>query len=110
MLINGKGNVNCPGVPFLMSLVSPQVLPILAGQNLTDKGCVPLSNVPFQTNYPHDLSAVPYGLQEGCNATKANPYVFQVDPSQGWVSMNIISTASIEMMLSEYPGLSEEVR
>lgn len=44
ILINGKGSVNCPGVPFLMSLVPPPVLPLLDGQNLTDKGCLPLTD------------------------------------------------------------------
>ena len=102
MLINGQGNVNCPGVPFLMSLVPPPLLPLLAGQNLTDKGCIALTNVAAQTSYPHDFGAVPFGLFEGCNASDPNPYVFKVDASQGWVSLNLISTASLQEMVGEY--------
>jgi hypothetical protein len=106
MLINGKGNVNCPGVPFLMSLIPPPELPLLVGQNLTDKGCLAVTNPLAQTSFPHDFGAVPYGLFEGCNATDPNPYVFNVDPWQGWVSLNLISTASIQEMvvsIDEHP-------
>lgn len=106
MLINGKGNVNCPGVPFLMSLVPPPVLPLLAGQNLTDKGCLALTNTAAQTSYPHNFGDVPFGLFEGCNATNPNPYIFNVDASHGWVSLNMISTASLQEMvvsIDEHP-------
>ena len=48
-----------------MSLVPPPVLPILAGENLTDKGCLPLSNI-------------------------------EVDPGNGWIALNFISTASLQ--------------
>lgn len=78
------------------------MLPILAGQNLTDKGCIALTNLAAQTNYTHDFGAVPFGVFEGCNATDPNPYVFNVDPSKGWVSLNLISTASLQEMVGEY--------
>lgn len=106
MLINGKGNINCPGVPFLMSLVPPPLLPLLYGQNLTDKGCLPLTNPAAQTSYPHNLGDVPFGVFEGCDATNPNPYIFNVDASQGWVSLNIISAASLQEMvvsIDEHP-------
>ena len=99
MLINGKGNVNCPGVPFLMSLIPPPQLPLLAGQNITDKGCLPLTDLIPQTSYPHNFSAVPFGLFEGCNATEPDPYVLSVDVEKGWVSLNLISTASVQEMI-----------
>lgn len=101
ILINGKGSVNCPGIPFIMSLVPPPVLPLLMGENLTDKGCLPLSNVLAQTTYPHDLTKVPPGMFEGCNATKANQAVVKVDPHQGWASLNFISTASVQELVGE---------
>lgn len=112
MLINGKGNVNCPGVPFLMTLVPPPVLPILEGMNLTDKGCLPLMNPFAQTAYPHNFSAVPFGVFEGCNATDPNPYTFNVDASQGWVSLNTISSANLQEMvvsIDEHPMWIYEV-
>lgn len=106
MLINGKGNVNCPGVPFLMSLVPPAQLPLLQGQNLTDKGCIAMTNQAAQTSYPHDFGAVPPDLFEGCKASQPNPYSFNVYPNRGWVSLNLISTASIQEMvfsIDEHP-------
>jgi FtsP/CotA-like multicopper oxidase with cupredoxin domain len=112
MLINGKGNVNCPGVPFLMNLVPPPVLPLLLGMNLSDKGCLPLMNPIVQTSYPHNFGAVPFGMFEGCNATDPNPYVFNVDANGGWVSLNMISTASIQEMIvsiDEHPMWIYEV-
>ncbi|KUJ08107.1 laccase TilA [Mollisia scopiformis] len=99
ILINGKGNVNCPGVPFLMSLVPPTITPLLMGQNLTDKGCLPLTNNLAQTSYPHNLSAVPPGVFSGCNATTSAGATIEVDPHNGWVSLNFISTASIQEMV-----------
>ncbi|KAG0652284.1 Conidial pigment biosynthesis oxidase abr2 [Hyphodiscus hymeniophilus] len=104
MLINGKGNVNCPGVPFLMSVLPPIVLPLLAGENLTDKGCVPVTV--GQPPFPKNLNAVPSNLYEGCKATNTGPYVFNVDASKGWVSLNFISTAAIQEMavsIDEHP-------
>ncbi|KAG4414496.1 hypothetical protein IFR04_012373 [Cadophora malorum] len=99
ILINGKGNVKCPGVPFLMSLVPPPVLPVLQGQNLTDKGCIPLSNTLAQTAQAKNLAAVPSGMYEGCNATNAENATIEADPAQGWIGLNFISTASIQEMV-----------
>lgn len=99
ILINGKGAVNCPGVPFLMSLVPPPVLPLLLGANLTDKGCLPLTNPLAQTSYPHNFSAVPASLFEGCHATDPGNATIKADPHQGWVSLNFISTASLQEMV-----------
>lgn len=99
ILINGKGNVNCPGVPFLMSLVPPALEPVLQGQNLTDKGCLPLTNTFAQTLFPHDLSAVPPGVFSGCNATNSAGSTIEVDPHNGWVSLNFISTATAQEMV-----------
>jgi hypothetical protein len=98
-LINGKGNVNCPGVPFLMSLLPSALLPLLFGATLTDKGCLPLENPIAQTSYPHDLSAVPPGMFSGCNATNSEPSTIKAGPHQGWVSLNFISAASLQEMV-----------
>lgn len=112
LLINGKGNVNCPGVPFLMTLVPAAELPLLEGQNLTDKGCLALENPLAQTSYPHNYNAVPFGVFEGCNASQPNPTVFNVNPSQGWVSLNFISSAALQEMIvsiDEHPMWVYEV-
>lgn len=100
LLINGQGNVNCPGVPFLMSLVSPPVRPILQGQNLTDKGCLALTNTLAQTTQAHNFSAVPRGLFSGCRATNTSgAATISVQPHAGWASLNFISTASLQEMV-----------
>jgi hypothetical protein len=99
ILINGKGSVNCPGVPFIMSLVPPPVLPILLGQNLTDKGCLPITNVLAQTPGPHNYSAVPEGLFSGCKATNVTLATITTAPHAGWKSIHFISTASLQEMV-----------
>ncbi len=99
ILINGKGAVNCPGVPFLMSLIPSFELPFLLGQNLTDKGCIPLTDPIAQTSFPHNFSAVPAGLFEGCHTTDPGNATILADPHQGWVSLNFISTASLQEMV-----------
>ncbi len=101
ILVNGKGSVNCPGVSFIMSLVLPPVLPILMGQNLTDKGCLAIDNVLAQTNGSHDPSAVPPGLFTGCSATTSELATIKVDPKKSWVSLNFISTASLQEMVGK---------
>ncbi|KAH7370139.1 laccase TilA [Rhexocercosporidium sp. MPI-PUGE-AT-0058] len=99
ILINGKGSVNCPGVPFLMSLVPPPLLPILAGENLTDKGCLALSNTLAQTTQPKNLELVPPGMYEGCNATTSELAVIEANPHKGWIGLSFISTASIQELV-----------
>jgi len=84
-----------------MSLVPPPVLPLLLGQNLTYKGCLPLLDPIVQTSYPHNFSAVPPNLFSGCVATNPGNATIKVDPHQGWVSLNFISTASLQEMVGE---------
>lgn len=79
-----------------MSLVPPPVLPILAGENLTDKGCLPLSNTVAQTTQSNNLELVPPGMFEGCNATTSELAMIEVDPGNGWIALNFISTASLQ--------------
>jgi hypothetical protein len=93
--------VTCPGVPFLMSLLPPPILPLLMGANLTDKGCLPVTNLLAQTTEPHDFSAVPQGLFSGCEATDSTLATITTAPHAGWKSIHFISTASLqEMVLS----------
>ncbi len=84
-----------------MSFIPPPVLPILQGQNLTDKGCIPLSNTLAQSTQPKNLDAVLPGMFEGCNATNAANSTIKVNPAKGWVSLNFISTASLQEMVGE---------
>ena len=84
-----------------MSLVPPPVLPILAGENLTDKGCIPLSNVLAQTTQPKNLELVPHGMYEGCNATTSELAVIEADAGKGWIGLSFISTASIQELIGK---------
>jgi hypothetical protein len=84
-----------------MSLLPPALLPLLFGANLTDKGCLPVNNPLAQASFPHNFNAVPPGLFSGCNATNPNPSTIKADPHQGWVSLNFISTASLQEMVGE---------
>jgi len=53
-----------------------------------------------QNNGPHNFSAVPPGLFSGCVATHApRAGNIQVRRCDGWVSMNFISTASLQEMI-----------
>jgi hypothetical protein len=71
------------------------MLPLLMGQNLT-KGCLPLTDSILQTNYSHNFTAVSPGLFSVCNATNSEHATIKADPHQDWVSLNFISTASIQ--------------
>jgi FtsP/CotA-like multicopper oxidase with cupredoxin domain len=82
-----------------MSNIPPPELPILMGQNLTDKGCIPLTNVIIETAEPHNLSAVPAGFNAGCNATNTPGASFAVQPNNGWASFDFISTAVLQYMV-----------
>ncbi len=82
-----------------MSLIPPAELPVLLGANLTDKGCLPLMNPLAQTSFPHNFGAVPASLFSGCHATDPGNATILADPHQGWVSLNFISTASIQEMV-----------
>lgn len=106
ILLNGQGQVNCPGVDFLMSLVPPPVLPLLAGLNLTDKGCLSVYDPIAQTGYPHNYGLVPPGVFQGCNATENRPEIITVNAYDGWASLNFISTATLQEMvvsIDEHP-------
>lgn len=84
-----------------MSLVSPEVLPILMGANLTDKGCIPLEN-PLAQIGTHDLSLVPPGMFSGCNESTSELAKIKVDKQKEYVSLNFISTASIQELVGEF--------
>jgi hypothetical protein len=81
-------------------------VPLLAGGNLTDKGCLPVTDHFAQTTDPHNFSAVPPTLFGGCKATNSENATITVDPYAQWVSLNIISTAALQEMvisIDEHP-------
>ncbi|KAJ5572129.1 Multicopper oxidase type 2 [Penicillium sp. DV-2018c] len=94
ILLNGKGRVHCVDPRYLTSLIPESQLFVLQGMNLTAKGCLPLNSTFAQTTNKHDYAAIPATLFDECNETEASDEVIEVDPLQGWVSINLISTSS----------------
>lgn len=59
-----------------------------------------------QGNFTHQLNEIPYNVYNGCQNTSAPREVIKVDPKDGWVSINIISTADVstlEVSIDEHP-------
>ncbi|KAJ5378929.1 laccase-1 [Penicillium cosmopolitanum] len=100
LLINGKGSVNCFDQNFINQMTSPAVKALLQGNNLTDIACPP----PFITNLegsygPVNYSAIPFGLFSGCRASQGRTEVFNIDPSEKYVSWDIISASGTKFMI-----------
>ncbi|TAQ87647.1 hypothetical protein B7494_g4011 [Chlorociboria aeruginascens] len=104
ILVNGKGAVNCQNSTFLNSLVPPPIAAALAGESLSDKGCLPLDLALAQTNTPHDLAALPENYWNNCTATDAPLEVIQANPSSGWISLNFVSSASTDELTASIDG------
>ena len=130
VLFNGKGAVNCQPQSFLDNLIGPALASLLDGSKLTDKGyafqdylfdcdltlnrCMILTLYKAQGKYwkDADLSKLPPGLNSGCRATRGSEEVFEVDASNGWVSLNFIggqSLADIIVSLDGHPMWIYEV-
>ncbi|KAI1830098.1 hypothetical protein DTO013E5_7654 [Penicillium roqueforti] len=95
ILINGKGRVNCRSPKELTDMVPDSVKSVLQGMEYTVKGCLPLTNTYAQTTSGHNLSAVPASMFYECHATEAAEEVIEVDPFNGWASLNFIGSASV---------------
>ncbi|KAJ6103637.1 hypothetical protein N7486_003859 [Penicillium sp. IBT 16267x] len=95
ILINGKGRVNCRDPKVLTNMVPDSVKSVLQGMEYTAKGCLPLADTYAQTTFAHNFSAVPPSLFDECHATESAEEVIEVDPLNGWASLNFIGSASI---------------
>ncbi|TQB68518.1 hypothetical protein MPDQ_003342 [Monascus purpureus] len=95
LLINGKGSVQCLPQDTINTWTTDTQKTILNGSSLTDMACVPATNILLQGNYEHNYSAVPQGLFSGCEPSQGPTEVFEVDPSKGYVSWDLISAASL---------------
>ncbi|PQE05161.1 Multicopper oxidase type 2 protein [Rutstroemia sp. NJR-2017a BVV2] len=80
ILVNGKGRVNCRDPGYLTEMVPASVKPVLQGMNYTAKGAVPPS------------------LFDECTATDAKEEIINVDPLNGWASLNFIGSASVSAL------------
>jgi hypothetical protein len=60
--------------------------------------CLPLTNTYAQTTFAHNFSEIPPTLFDECHATKSTEEVIEVDPLNGWVSLDFIGAASISAL------------
>ncbi|SLM39593.1 Multicopper oxidase, type 3 [Lasallia pustulata] len=109
ILVNGKGNVYCPGLDFLVSLETPYVQYALGNVPVTAKGCFPdIFNTqgPF-LNYSHP-ELLPPAFQDVCTASNGSTgnETIHVDAKDKWASINWISGASVKSLtvaIDEHP-------
>jgi FtsP/CotA-like multicopper oxidase with cupredoxin domain len=62
--------------------------------------------LPFQGNFPHDFSKLSSTAFDDCIPSQGPTEVIEVDPADGWASINIINTASISNLvvsIDEHP-------
>ncbi|KAJ5824097.1 Multicopper oxidase type 2 [Penicillium robsamsonii] len=98
ILINGKGRVHCIDSAYLTSLTPAPLTPLLQGMNYTAKGCLPVGNTYAQTtSSQHNYTAIPPSMFDKCIATETMEEVVKVDTRKGWVSLNLIGSASISV-------------
>ncbi|KAL1594398.1 hypothetical protein SLS60_010158 [Paraconiothyrium brasiliense] len=85
ILVNGKGAVDCWSREDLTKYTSPAIVPVLQQANLsmTDKG--PDTN----------LTALPSSVFDVCIPTQGSREVVKAPSSDKWMSLDIISSASI---------------
>lgn len=98
ILVNGVGAVYCPPMDFLDNQTEPNVRRTAFGPNdhVTDKGClpflVPIEGSPW--NYTYHPEKISPHLQEGCVPSTGQNATIEVDPADGWVSLNFVAAAT----------------
>ncbi|PTB35116.1 multicopper oxidase [Trichoderma asperellum CBS 433.97] len=102
ILVNGKGELYCPGQKFLESELAPGLVDdaFPPGTQVSDKGCFPanldqIQGGPWNITKRPDL--IPPRVLEGCVPSKHENASIVVDPKKnnGWVSMHIVAAATI---------------
>ncbi|KAJ5091219.1 hypothetical protein NUU61_006089 [Penicillium alfredii] len=95
LLINGKGSVTCLPRDQLDALTIDRQKQILGNESLTDIGCFPPNLPSIQGNFPHNFSAIPPTLYFGCTASRGPQELFTVNPTQQYVSYDLISASGL---------------
>ncbi|KAK4245415.1 multicopper oxidase [Corynascus novoguineensis] len=116
ILLNGHGEAYCPPHEFLINQTNPGPKEAtFPDQNVTDKGCFPLTAPGIQGPWVHnssDITKVPDHLQWGCRPSSGSNYTLDVDPADGWVSLNFIATQpnkQVDFSIDEHPMWLYEV-
>ncbi|KAL9613430.1 MAG: hypothetical protein Q9167_002028 [Letrouitia subvulpina] len=112
ILINGKGNVYCPGQQFLINQTSPFIQQALNSLNPTtpgpqtnetvvnDKGCLPfVQSTEGVFLKDKNVDAIPPGLWSGCLPSTGSTEIITVNPSKKWVSLNWIMAATFREII-----------
>jgi Multicopper oxidase len=110
VLIQGKGSVYCPPQSELISLMPESVQQVLQA-NVTDKGCLPFVTG-TQGLWGHHPEKLPANLNAGCVASNGYKATIEVDPANGWASLNFIGAASEKALIvsvDEHPMWIYEV-
>nr|A0A4Y6F0M8.1 RecName: Full=Laccase ustL; AltName: Full=Ustilaginoidins biosynthesis cluster protein L; Flags: Precursor [Ustilaginoidea virens]QDF21479.1 laccase [Ustilaginoidea virens] len=115
ILLNGHGEVYCPPQEFLVNQTQwgPQHF-TFPDQNVTDKGCFPAVEEGIQGPWVNQSlpEKIPAHIQSGCVPSAGSNYTVEVDPADGWVSMNFIAAASnkqVDFSIDEHPMWIYEV-
>ncbi|KAL2698464.1 hypothetical protein AAEP93_009852 [Penicillium crustosum] len=90
-----------PGGRFVYRFTTSQYGTYCADQKADEQfniRCLPVRNTFAQTTFAqHNYTAIPPSLFYQCKATESTEEVIKVDPLEGWVSLNLISSASISL-------------
>ncbi|KAF5867134.1 hypothetical protein ETB97_004054 [Aspergillus alliaceus] len=111
ILINGRGQVHCPGADYINSLQTEYLKASIDNLPLTDRGCYP-KIWKTQGSFPRNDSNIPPGLESGCIPTAGTHEVIEVDPEDRWISLKFISAAWLKALIAsidEHPMWIYEV-
>ncbi|KAI0008774.1 multicopper oxidase [Xylariaceae sp. FL0662B] len=115
ILMNGQGGVYCPSQEFLIEQTAPGIAESAfpPGVHVTDKGCLPFTDA-IEGHYPnmtHPEKTPPH-LQDGCIPSEGTNATVEVDPADGWVSINFIAATTSKQVyfsIDEHPFWIYEV-
>ncbi|KAK1145038.1 hypothetical protein N8T08_004753 [Aspergillus melleus] len=107
LLVNGKGNIGCPGVDFLNAHATVAMKQVLGNSSkVTDIGCMPPTLTSLQGNFPHNLSAIPPSVFSSCTPSQGQHERLLVNPTQKYTSFDLLSSAGVSTItfsIDEHP-------
>ncbi|OHE97529.1 multicopper oxidase [Colletotrichum orchidophilum] len=102
-IFNGKGSVICrtpEQIDALLTQERKDVLATLAGARMTDKACIPAAII---ARGQGDLSKVPPGVFDGCQASDGGLETFKVEKSncdtEKWVAFDLVGAYHLHTAL-----------
>ncbi|KAM3427566.1 hypothetical protein MY4824_009356 [Beauveria thailandica] len=100
VLINGKGNLHCPGQQWFTDMQIPFMQRSWPNDTISDKGCFPFVPSTEGPWLPEgNTSHIPYGMQDGCMASTGQKEIIEVDANQQrWLSINWIGASTFKTL------------